>query len=279
MSRLQRRLKRLERSISKRLPIAPLIYRRRFHAYCIGSAKSGTHSISGLFEKSYRAAHEPEADRQIRMIVKEWKGETARGEMRQFVKARDRRLFLEMESSQLNFFVLDYLLDRFPDARFILTIRDCYSWLDSILNNHLARSIPDPWKAIFAIRHGSREFQHSKKAAVLEENGFSPLEGYLSYWAHHNETVLDRVPPGRLLVVRTDRINDAVEDIARFMEISPESLDIRQSHLFRAPSRYGFVERIDRDFLEATAEKYCGSLMRRFFPDIGKVSDALAKPL
>jgi hypothetical protein len=88
---------------------------------------------------------------------------------------------------------------------------------------------------------------------VLEENGFSPLEGYLSYWAHHNETVLDRVPPGRLLVVRTDRINDAVEDIARFMEISPESLDIRQGHLFRAPSQYGFAEQIDRD-LQASAD-------------------------
>ncbi len=33
---------------------------RAFHAYCIGTQKSGTHSIAGLFQPLYKAAHEPE---------------------------------------------------------------------------------------------------------------------------------------------------------------------------------------------------------------------------
>lgn len=33
---------------------------QKFRAYCVGTAKSGTHSVSAIFEKNYRASHEPE---------------------------------------------------------------------------------------------------------------------------------------------------------------------------------------------------------------------------
>lgn len=271
-------LQRLNRSVKKHQKrLRLLVTRRRFHAYCIGSAKSGTHSIAGLFERKFRAAHEPEAEKLIALITNARKENSDNTWLRQTLLERDRRLRLEMESSQLAFFLLDDLLTLFPEALFILTIRDCYSWLDSVLNNHKARTIPEAWKDIIALRHGSPHYHHSPRASVLMENGFFPLEGYLSYWESHNRTVLERIPAERLLVVRTDRITAETERIANFVGVPAKDLDQRQSHLFRAPSKFGFVNQIDPDFLEETIDRFGRGLMRKYFPDISRAEDVLSE--
>ncbi|EDN71821.1 hypothetical protein BGS_1208 [Beggiatoa sp. SS] len=42
---------------------------RAFHAYCIGTQKSGTHSIAGLFQPRYQAAHEPEHYELVQLLL------------------------------------------------------------------------------------------------------------------------------------------------------------------------------------------------------------------
>jgi len=268
-------IRSFERRLSKHFPVRPLLYGRRFHAYCIGSAKSGTHSLSGIFERRYHAAHEPEFAHVIELIMGLRQGNKNDSEIRETLLRRDRRLYLEIESSQLCFFLLDEFLESFPDAKFILTIRDCYSWLDSILNNHLSRGIPKPWDQIITLRHGSPDFRHSPHARVLEENGFFPLEGYLSYWERHNLTVLKKVPPDRLLVLRTDRIGSELDRVAGFLRIPASSLDDGRAHLFRAPAKYGFLQQIDRDFLEDTVDRFGRHLMLKYFPEIRNADDLI----
>ncbi len=34
---------------------------RNFHAYCVGTDKSGTKSLAAILQKNYRSAHEPTA--------------------------------------------------------------------------------------------------------------------------------------------------------------------------------------------------------------------------
>ena len=63
-------------------------------------------------------------------------------DLQQLVHRRDKALWLEMEASAFNVHVLDLLVQEFPHARFILTIRDCYSWVDSALNHQLGRKLP-----------------------------------------------------------------------------------------------------------------------------------------
>ena len=67
------------------------------------------------------------------------RGSLQNSDLTAYIKKRDRSRYLEVDSSQVNAFLLDILLQEFSEARFILTIRDCYSWLDSIINHSLLR--------------------------------------------------------------------------------------------------------------------------------------------
>src|SRR5687767_10816826 len=120
----------------KRLLVGP--YRaRRAHLYCVGTGKSGTHSVVSMFSKSVRAPHESEATVLMEKFLAWKSGDLDQTQFRQWLVARDRRLALEVDSSNLNRDILPFLLREFRDARFLLTIRDCYSWCDSFMNHRV----------------------------------------------------------------------------------------------------------------------------------------------
>jgi hypothetical protein len=239
---------------------------RRFQAYCIGSAKSGTHSLAAIFACGYASRHEAEHSRMIRAAIARADGSRKESALRCYLIRRDRRLCLEMDSSQLNGVFADLLADSFPQARFVLTIRDCYSFLDSVINHQLARPASDSWKQFRELRFGG--FEHSAHARILAERGLYPLDGYLAYWARHNTRALEQVPPERLLVIRTHEIRQSIPRLAEFLDIPAETIDASQSHAYPAAGRFGIVAQIDRGFLDDRIEAHCGPLMRRFFPEI-----------
>ncbi len=43
--------------------------------FCVGQAKSGTASLCGLLAANYRAAHEPEREQILEMILQESRGD------------------------------------------------------------------------------------------------------------------------------------------------------------------------------------------------------------
>ena len=62
------------------------------------------------------------------------------------------------------------------------------------------------WKEMGRYRMRPEAYQHAPEDQLLKEMGFYALDCYLAHWTRHNAGVLDRVPPERLLVVRTDQI-------------------------------------------------------------------------
>ena len=132
---------------------------RKAHIYCVGTAKSGTHSIDQLFSGSFKTVHEVEPLQTITLISYLSNGLLEVDELKEFLKDRDKHLGLDIDSSQLNFFFLDYFLDIFPESRFILTVRDPYSWLESIISHRLAMTVrPDivqAWESMNHIRFSS----------------------------------------------------------------------------------------------------------------------------
>src|SRR5262245_35731672 len=143
------------RFAAKRIVLGP--YRvRRTQLFCLGAAKTGTHSIAEMFSRNVRSRHEAEASDVMRMIL-DWRGgQISEAEMRSWVQARDRKLALEVDSSLLNFDMLEILLKEFPDARYLLTIRDCYSWLNSMANHKRRfKDKADPlWEKMREVRFG-----------------------------------------------------------------------------------------------------------------------------
>jgi hypothetical protein len=242
--------------------------RRRARLYCVGAAKTGTKSIADCFRGHLRSAHEAETDQTIDTILAVAAGQMSRANLRDYVHDRDQRLALDVDSSQLNYFILDELLELFPDARFVLTIRDPYSWLDSFVNHQLNRPTTPRWTRLRELRFRARELTHPPEEAALKTRGLYTLDGYLSYWMRHNQKVLSSTSAGRLLIVRTDQISQRIDEIAKFAGVSGETADITSSHSNKADRRHGVMAQLDAEYLAAKVHEHCQPLMQEYFPDV-----------
>ena len=118
---------------------------RKTHIYGVGTAKSGTHSIAAMFDDRLHTAHEAESEELIDIILAATDGHVGDVKLDRYLLERDRRLRLDIDSSQLNVYVLGRLVVLFPSAKFILTIRNPYSWLDSFINHQLALGASERW--------------------------------------------------------------------------------------------------------------------------------------
>ena len=264
----------------KHSPIYPLLRKRRFQAYCVGGPKTGTTSLAQLFQGGYNAEHEPLHAGTMEQVLAALDGSTSRGDLTRYLRWRDRELYLEMESSHLLAVFIESLVDLFPDSRFILTVRDPRSWLGSMITQQLNgrehwahQTTRGPRAAFFPALHrhlvGGDQHRRWPGEEVLEEHALFPLDGYLSWWAEHNRTVLEAVPSHRLLVVRTERISQEIGRISDFLGVPAATLSREGEHANRAPKRRGLVDRIDPDLLADRIEHHCAAvleLVRRAIP-------------
>jgi len=240
----------------------------------VGTAKSGTHSISSIFDSTVRSAHEKDAEILIKKIIEFAHGKLQHKDLVAYLKKRDRHRYLEVDSSQLNFFLLDILIKEFPLARYILTIRDCYSWLDSFINDSLRRTASPLWLSFRDFRFSSQYCTHPKEERILKEHNLYTLDGYLTYWAMHNNRVLSTVPDSNLLIVKTNEIPDFLYRIAEFSGLPKDCILPERAHTFKNPQKYGILRQINSEHLEEKVSLHCESLMREFFPNIRSLSDA-----
>lgn len=89
----------------------------RVKAFCVGQAKSGTTSLCGMLSTKHRAAHEPEREALLEMILRESRHDVTPSRFRGFLLDRDVRLDLEHDISWSNQFVVSHLLAVFPAAK------------------------------------------------------------------------------------------------------------------------------------------------------------------
>jgi hypothetical protein len=250
---------------------------RRTRFYCVGTGKSGTHSIAEMFSKNVRSRHEAESTEVMERVI-EWRnGRLDDKAMREWLRERDQKLGLEVDSSTFNFEVLDLLLEEFPDSRFLLTIRDCYSWLNSLINHRIRfKGTANPARVKWrACRFGSDQpTVHAPEEQVLKDKGLDPLDTQLAHWASRNAQVLAKVPASRLLTVRTDQITQRAYEIADFAGLPRGTVRLQRTHSFRNPVKEELIRKLDRNFLEQKVQHHCLPLMTRFFPEIKSLDDA-----
>jgi hypothetical protein len=163
--------------------------------------------MAGLFER-YRSAHHPDQDVRLPLAARYLKGEVQDAAAARVLRRRDRLLRLEMESSSLAGILIEPLSAACPDKKFILTVRDVYTWCDSWID-HNVNDPPEsssPWTALDRIRLRVDEVEPTRFDSPLIDRGLPPLACYFHLWAEHNSRVLEVVPPTRLLVVETSQI-------------------------------------------------------------------------
>ncbi|MGH7571181.1 MAG: sulfotransferase [Gemmatimonadota bacterium] len=259
---------------------AEVLHGRRTHAFCPGAPKSGTHSLASLLGGSLRVAHEPHA----MMLINALKGSSFHSippaRCAQLLKRRDRILGLELESSHLLGPFVSTLVPLFPEARFVLPIRDCFSWLDSMINQQLRKrdeAEDRKWATVWDLYFQRDRFRHPPEEQVLKDAGLHTLDGYLTYWSTHNRHVLDTVPTARLFVLRTDQIGSRAGELAAFLGISPSSVDPARSHTYRRSSDDRLLDRLDQEYVADKCDAHCRELMERYYPETRK--GRLARPI
>jgi hypothetical protein len=251
---------------------------RRIHLYGAGPPKSGTHSVEAIFSETYRAAHEPKRARVIEIILAEsfgWIGKERANELWLDLQGR---LNLEVNSSHHNVHFIETIVERMPEAKVILTLRDAYDWTDSHIDHDLNRVADMRLTALRDYRFGATYFRHRPEEQILKDCGTYTLRGYLAFWAWTYQKVIDAVPPERLLVVRLKDLKRKTKEVAEFAGVDQATLNDRMSHQFAGLGRSYLLQQIPEDFLESQVRKYAGALMEAYFPEIKSIKDSRAWP-
>jgi hypothetical protein len=233
---------------------------RKFKIYNVGLAKTGTTSIANIFG-NYQSGHEFLL-KETGQVIKDFQNnQITQADLRDFVKQRDEIGNLEVDSTFCNSYYLDILAEEFSSAQFIFTIRDCYSWVDSVINMVYTHTKITHLDLIFGLPPSLLGNE-----AELRKHFYQYLDQLLALWASVNTEILEKLPGDRSLIIRTHEISKKLDDIAGFIGIPADTLDYTKSHEFKAAQKLNLLHEVDYSYLEARFKAYCLPLMNEYFP-------------
>jgi Sulfotransferase domain len=213
----------------------------------------------------YRASHEIDRLRMHALAAGVLTGELDVGgaRVRAELRRRSVRFHLEVDVAGHMAVFAGTHAGMYADAKFVLLMRDCFSWLNSVVDQRL-RSIRELRNnAYFHAKFVRYGYEFSSAEAVLRDAELVPVAAYLRAWAETSRRVLEEVPPERLLVVRTEDLDHSVEALARFAGV-PEST-VQPVHANRNPSPTGLLSEVPASFVIERAREHCAPLMERFW--------------
>lgn len=243
-----------------------LFKHRELHVYGVGLAKTGTHYLASMFNDHYRVAHEHEWAKSIEFAEQVESGAVREDCARKYLRERDRQWGLDVDVSHLNIFIVQYLVAEFPKAKFILTIRDCYSWLESIVNHQLTRPFAGHARRWANFAFGKSNFDHPPEEFLLKDAGLFCIDAYLHYWSAFTWRILDNVPSSHLLVIRTSDLGASASSISKFIAVPEKTINVRNALRYKARKKHDILARIPADYLHAKFTHHCKDLMEILFP-------------
>jgi len=228
-------------------------------AYVVGPWKTGTATVASLFA-SRHAAHEPEVWTVYRELLALKARRISHAEVVRRLKVRDRMLGLRIESNAVLGLLTPYLIEAFPQARFVLTVRDPVSWLESWINQAVfgaGRGL-EPWESFRRLFFAHHPYESHDEG--LSEKGLFSLRGYMSYWSEHYQTVLQCLPKHQLFTVRLEDLDDALPALSDFLGLPLPSRPDRVNT--RPEKRYRLRELVNMDDLSRIREEECSEAER-----------------
>ena len=246
----------------------------RVKAFCVGQAKAGTASLAGLLTANYRVAHEPDRAATLDLILREARGQLSIPAVRAYLRERDARLDLEYDVAWANQFIIDHLLAVFPSAQFIVLIRDCYTWFQSIVGHLVGRDVPGDIVEFLRWWFRPDRYPHGPHDRALADLGVFSVAAYLHAWNRHVEICMGSIPAGRRLVLRTHELNVCHECLAEFLRVPVSSLDRARGHQNRGTWSSRIESLMDPAYIDEMIHSICGSNMERYFPEVRSARDA-----
>lgn len=226
-----------------------------------------------MLETEFRAAHEPDRPELLDAVVAFDEGHLTAREFDGYLLERDTRLQLEFDSSWANYFIMDRLSTLFPEARFIQLIRDCYTWLESIINHLIVRTIPEDVQSILDWWFEPSKYPYTESDHGLQEAGVYSLDCFVTRWSIHAEGPAKAIPPDRLITIRTPEIRSSARRLADFLNVSIDQIDTTKSHRNVGEKVQPLLSLVAKDYLDDTVARICKDSMNKYFPEIQGVSD------
>ncbi len=226
-----------------------------------------------MLETEFRAAHEPDRPELLDAVVAFDEGHLTAREFDGYLLERDTRLQLEFDSSWANYFIMDRLSTLFPEARFIQLIRDCYTWLESIINHLIVRTIPEDVQSILDWWFEPWKYPYTESDHGLQEAGVYSLDCFVTRWSIHAEGPAKAIPPDRLITIRTPEIRSSARRLADFLNVSIDQIDTTKSHRNVGEKVQPLLSLVEKDYLDDTVARICKDTMNKYFPEIQVVSD------
>ena len=228
----------------------------------VGAAKTGTHSLAAALGGSFRSGHEPQVKPMLDAVLGHTQGRVSAPGLGERVRSLCEVDGLEVSVSQINGYLVELMVELYPRAWCLLTVRDCRTWLRSFVNHQLSRPLPPDalWTRFRDLRFDLAARPYGPDDAPLERRGLYSLDAYFAYWASHNAKVVRSVRADRLMVIPTLQMTRELPRIGEALGARPETLRAELSHQFRAAYVDSPVDLLDPAYLEAKAEAWTASL-------------------
>ena len=213
----------------------------------------------------YRSAHEVDSRRARALAAKVLDGELGvdSARVRAELRRRSVRFHLEVDVAGWMGVFAEPLARMYPDSRVVLLLRDCFSWLDSMVDHDLRRLRTWRPDAYYRAKYLQHNDVSAPEEAPLRDAGVIPVAALLRGWTAANRRVLAGVPADQLLVVRTEDLDRSVEALAWFTGV-PEST-IRPVHANRNPSPTRLLGSVPRSYVVEQAQEHCAPIMEQFW--------------
>ena len=258
-------LKRAFKQITP-LPILERLAGRTRRAYALGPPKSGTTSVARVFADVCRSRHEPERPATVESMHAHFVGDISDDELKRTYKARDKQLLLDVESNCFLAYRPDLLKSVYPDAKFVVLLREPRSWLDSIFDNNInfprtKTPTMTKWHSVFF--HGD-SLPETTSDRVLANIGLYPLHWYLEYWQRTYERCLRALQGDMCLRVGTNQIGRRLGEIAEHIGLEPVRIDGSDAHRNKTASKHGILEQLEIADVDEAIERICHPLIERY---------------
>lgn len=264
-------------------PILNQRIERRFHVYAVGLPRTGTHFIDSVFAQAYRSKHETLRPETSELIYQHITHQIDLPTFERRLRKRDRYLWLEMEANNTLTIIAPALVRLYPEAKFILLLRDPFSWLHSLWKVDRWFVPLDRQPAWYQheqfFKYGMDNHAYTSADHPLQAVGLFPLAAYLKAWRRNYELALDQIPAERRLDIYTRQLSRNLPQIAAFVGADADKLDPANANRDSAKGDASFFFDIDRDYFAEQVDRICNPLLKQLFPDITRVEDAVKPPI
>lgn len=220
----------------------PAMESKPFHIINLSFPRTGTTSFAKIFDK-YPTTHEFMRTESITALL-DWRDKKINdAELMRFLRYRDKLAGHFVDSAAFLFLAPEMLIRTFPDSKFFFSIRDCESWMVSLIDQELAvidevrkgkgaidMSYHDRYARIFSPRYDRSIFYD--RSAFLK-NAEPILNDIATFWSTFVISTLEqmlKLPRKQRLIIQLESFDNSLSKMAAFAGVNISDLNLRQTH-------------------------------------------------